>query len=133
MLWLQPVPQRRVEAAAILVAAALAYDELGFAWSSFAIFFFAPDLSILAYLLGPRAGGRAYNCAHFYGWPAALGVIGALAGAPLALQAALIWGTHVAFDRVLGWGLKTEESFCHTDMGRKTLPVSVRFLEARPG
>lgn len=129
---LQPVPQRRIEAAAILAAVALAYGELGYAWSSFAIFFFTPDLSIAAYLLGTRTGGLAYNCAHFYVWPVALGVVGVLAEAPLALEAGLIWVAHIAFDRVLGWGLKYEESFLHTDMGLKTLPISVPFLEARP-
>ncbi len=129
---LHPVSQRRIEATALLVAALLAYGQLGFAWSTFALCFFLPDLSIACYRLGPRTGGLAYNGAHFFLWPVLLGVHGVLGGSPLSQQAALVWAAHIAFDRALGWGLKYEQSFCHTDMGRKSLPIPVFFLEPRP-
>jgi len=35
---------------------------------------------------------------------------------------ALIWITHVMFDRMLGWGFKTGGSFYHTGMGDKRDP-----------
>jgi hypothetical protein len=126
---LDPVVQRRLEAAALLVAACAAHGQLGFSWGVFAACFFLPDLSILLYLAGPRAGGAAYNLAHFYLWPVALGALGVLGELAWAQQAALVWGAHIAFDRVLGWGLKTEQSFCHTDMGLRTLPFPAPFLE----
>jgi hypothetical protein len=116
----------------MLVAALAAYDQLGFSWGPFAACFFLPDLSILLYLRGPRAGGMAYNLAHFFLWPVLLGLVGVLEQAPLAQQAALIWAAHIAFDRALGWGLQHERSFCHTDMGVKSLPVPVSFLEPHP-
>ncbi len=132
MLLLDPVLQRRVEATAMLVAAIAAHGLLGFSWSTFALCFFLPDLTLLAYAAGPRVGGRAYNLAHFFGWPIAIGAFGVLAGSEGAQQAALIWGAHVAFDRALGWGLKTEQSFCHTDMGLKALPFPNRMLGPEP-
>ncbi len=128
-----PVPQRRLEALAIMLGAVLAYARLDASWALFAALFFVPDLSIAAYLAGPRVGGVAYNLAHFYGGPFLLGLVAVLGVAPQgALAVALVWTAHVAFDRVLGWGLKTGDSFVHTDMGLKVLPVSVPMLEARP-
>ncbi len=130
---LDPIAQRRLEAAALLLAAVAAYGHLGFSWGIFAACFFLPDLSILLYGVGPRVGGAAYNLAHFYLWPVLLGALAVLGGVPAAGQAALLWAAHIAFDRALGWGLKTEQSFCHTDMGLKTLPFPVRFLEPQGG
>jgi hypothetical protein len=130
---LDPVLQRRLEGTAMLAAAALAYGHLDFSWGFFAACFFLPDLSIALYLVGPRVGGATYNLAHFFVWPLAIGAFGVLDGSPLAQQVALIWAAHIAFDRALGWGLKYEESFCHTDMGLKSLPMAPRFLLPQEG
>ena len=46
----------------------------------------------------------------------------------MAEQLALIWAAHAAFDRAIGWGLKYADSFCNTDMGRKTLPIPTKIL-----
>ena len=48
-------------------------------------------------------------------------------------EVALVWAAQVAFDRAIGWGLKSEQSFCHTDMGLKSLPVRVPILEPQEG
>jgi|COG998Drversion2_1049125.scaffolds.fasta_scaffold176878_2 hypothetical protein len=127
-----PISQRRIEATAMLVAAVAAYGQLEFSWGLFAACFFLPDLSILLYLRGPRVGGTAYNLAHFLLWPVLLGLVGVFQQAPVAQQAALVWAAHIAFDRALGWGLEYEQSFCHTDMGVRTLPLPVPFLEPHP-
>jgi hypothetical protein len=125
---LDPIIQRRIEALAILAAAIFSYGALGLSWGVFAACFFLPDLSILFYLSNPRMGGAIYNLAHFFLWPVAIGVVGQLTQSPAAIQVALIWGAHIAFDRALGWGLKYEQSFCHTDMGLKSLPLAPSWL-----
>jgi len=130
---LDPVLQRRAEGAAMLAAAMVAYGQLEFSWGFFAACFFLPDLSIALYLVGPRVGGAAYNLAHFFVWPLAIGAFGVLGASPLVQQVALIWAAHIAFDRALGWGLKYEQSFCHTDMGLKSLPMAPRFLLPQEG
>ena len=129
---LDPVLQRRIEAATMLAAAIAAYGLLGFSWGVFAACFFLPDLSMLFYLSGPRLGGAAYNLAHFFLFPLLLGALGVLGDVAAAQQAALVWGAHIAFDRALGWGLKYEQSFCHTDMGLKELPFPNRILGPDP-
>lgn len=78
----------------------------------------APDLSMLGYLGGPRAGAAAYNLAHTYAAPLALAVVTAFA-LPTALGplAALVWVAHVGIDRALGYGLKGTAGFKHTHLG----------------
>ncbi len=127
-----PVLHRRLEAVAIIALAILGYGLIGGSWPLFAALFFVPDLSIAAYAAGPRIGGLTYNAAHFFGGPVIVGAWVLLGDAPpLAAPIALIWTAHIAFDRALGWGLKFEESFMHTDMGTKTLPMRVPMLEAK--
>ncbi len=129
---LDPIVQRRIEATAMLAVAVAAYGQLGFSWGVFAACFFLPDLSMFFYLAGPRVGGAVYNLAHFFLFPLVLGAIGVLGDVVAAQQAALLWGAHIAFDRALGWGLKYEQSFCHTDMGLKELAFPNRFLGPDP-
>jgi hypothetical protein len=50
-----------------------------FSWPVGALFFLAPDLAMLAYLDGPRAGAIAYNLAHTYAPALALTLAGFLA------------------------------------------------------
>jgi hypothetical protein len=129
---LDPVLQRRIEATAMLTAAVAAYGLLGFSWGVLAACFFLPDLSMVFYYVNPRVGAAVYNLAHFFLFPLIIGAAGALGDIPGAQQAALIWGAHIAFDRALGWGLKYEQSFCHTDMGLKEPPFPNRVLGPDP-
>ena len=125
---MNPITQRRLEAAAILTSCIVFYFQQGYSAAIFIACFFLPDLSILAYFKNPRVGGVVYNFAHIMLLPVALGSYALLIGSAWALQVALIWAAHVAFDRTLGWGLKYPDSFCSTDMGRKTLPVDTAIL-----
>lgn len=108
----------RLEGALVLLGALLAYAELGASWGTLACLFLAPDLAFLGYLAGPRVGAVAYNATHTY-----LGA-GLLAGAAFALTMpgllpyALIWGAHVGFDRMMGYGLKYGGAFGFTHLGR---------------
>lgn len=77
----------------------------------------APDLSMLGYLLGSRAGALTYNVAHTTVLPLALGVVGAFSGWPVVVALALIWLAHVGIDRMLGYGLKYPDRFGHTHLG----------------
>jgi hypothetical protein len=51
----------RLEGFAAFAAAVAFYAQAKFSWPAFAFFFLAPDLAMLAYLAGPRAGAIAYN------------------------------------------------------------------------
>jgi hypothetical protein len=108
----------RLEGAAVLAAAAIAYSQIGGGWGLFALLFLVPDLSMLGYLAGPRSGAAVYNFGHSYLAPGALGAAGLLAGMPMLLSIALIWVAHIGFDRALGYGLKYATAFKHTHLGR---------------
>jgi len=106
----------RLEGLAVLGVALTAYSQTGAGWRLFAILFLVPDLSVLAYLAGKRAGAIAYNTAHCYILPLAL-VGASLFGYSELEPYALIWIAPIGFDRALGFGLKYSSGFGHTHLG----------------
>lgn len=116
-------PTRALEALVRLewVGAALAglalFGWLGGSWWLFALLILAPDLSMLFYLAGPRAGATAYNAAHTLLGPLAA-LASELVGFPLGAEIALVWLAHIAADRALGYGLKRSSGFRDTHLGR---------------
>ncbi|MFK7730564.1 MAG: DUF4260 domain-containing protein [Pseudomonadales bacterium] len=123
-----PITQRRLECAVVLFASFLVYYHMGFSWGLFAVLFFIPDLSLFAYLKGPKIGGTVYNLAHCFIGPILLGFFSLYSANPLLQAISLIWLAHAAFDRAIGWGLKYPDSFCNTDMGLKTLALDNKYL-----
>jgi hypothetical protein len=108
----------RLEGAAAFATVAALYLHAGFSWPLFALLFLAPDLSMLGYLIGPRAGAAVYNVAHTTALALPLALAGFLAGEPAVLAVALIWIAHIGFDRALGYGLKYPSGFGDTHLGR---------------
>lgn len=108
----------RLEGLAAFAAALAFYAHGGFSWTVFAILFLAPDLSMVAYLVGPRAGAFGYNLMHTYSLALGLALAGFFGGAPVATALGLIWIAHIGFDRALGYGLKYGTGFGHTHLGR---------------
>ncbi|MDQ0475042.1 DUF4260 domain-containing protein [Labrys wisconsinensis] len=108
----------RLEGVAALAAAVLAYAAGGHDWTVFALLFLAPDLTMLGYVGGPGIGAALYNLGHTYVVPAGLGALGWVAGQPWLLASALVWIAHIGFDRALGYGLKYDDAFGHTHLGR---------------
>ncbi|TGQ44569.1 MULTISPECIES: DUF4260 domain-containing protein [unclassified Mesorhizobium] len=108
----------RLEWAAVAVAAVVFYAMAGVSWWLFALLILAPDLSMLAYLAGPRVGAIAYNALHMLIFPLLLMLAGSVFGDATATAVALIWIAHIAVDRALGYGLKLSSSFQDTHLGR---------------
>jgi Domain of unknown function (DUF4260) len=108
----------RLEGLAAFATAAAFYAQAGFSWPAFVLFFLAPDVAMLAYLAGPRAGAIAYNLAHTYVLAVALTLAGFFGGVPAAAAGGLIWIAHIGFDRALGYGLKYSSGFGDTHLGR---------------
>lgn len=79
----------------------------------------APDLSMLGYLAGRKAGAALYNLGHWYGLPFLCIGWGVFEYAPLVLAVGLIWTAHIGVDRVLGYGLKYADGFGVTHLGLK--------------
>jgi hypothetical protein len=78
----------------------------------------APDLAMLAYAAGPRVGAAAYDLVHTSALPLALGAVGVVVDAGVAVAVALIWVTHIGVDRAIGYGLKYPSGFKDTHLQR---------------
>lgn len=108
----------RVEGGVLLAISALFYWVNGGSWVLFALLILAPDVSMLGYLLGTKAGAATYNLFHTYALPASLAAFGVLAGSPLAVGLALVWFAHIGMDRSIGYGLKYTSGFKDTHLDR---------------
>src|ERR1044072_2650483 len=95
----------RVEGLCVLAASVACYAQYGSGWGAFALWFLAPDLSLLGYLAGARFGALAYNTAHSLAGAVACVATGLLTTSPVLLSAGLIWCAHIGFDPAPGDGL----------------------------
>jgi hypothetical protein len=111
---------QRVEGAAVFAGALALFVGLGsdLPWWAALALFFAPDLSFFAYGLGPRIGARVYNIVHVYALGVVLMALGALLTLPLLTALGTLWLAHTGFDRMFGYGLKSETGFQDTHLGR---------------
>lgn len=108
----------RLEGLAVLAISVALYAKNEHNWGFFALFFFAPDLSILGYLMGARFGAFLYNCAHSYIGPIVLFAAGLIFGYMGVIASGLIWSAHIGFDRFFAFGLKYADEFGKTHLGR---------------
>ncbi|WP_162426615.1 DUF4260 domain-containing protein [Pontibacter pudoricolor] len=107
----------KLEDLAKLVLAYAGTLYLGFEWWLFFALLLAPDLGMLGYLLGSKAGAWLYNLFHHQGIAIVVGVTGLYLGnAYLQFTGLLLFG-HSAMDRALGYGLKYNDHFKHTHLG----------------
>jgi hypothetical protein len=108
----------RLEGLALFAGMTLLYAVWGGSWWLYLILFLAPDISFIAYLSGPRFGAMIYNAMHSYLIPVPLMTLGFGLEAPLLLSIAIIWLSHIGFDRALGYGMKYSAGFGFTHLGR---------------
>jgi hypothetical protein len=109
---------QRLEGLAMLFLSTFAYWQMGGTVLLFGVLFLVPDLSMLGYTFGTRAGATAYNLFHNYAVPVALVIVGGWTNHETIMFVALIWIAHIGFDRMLGYGLKHPTSFQDTHLGR---------------
>ncbi len=105
-----------LEEVSLLAVAIAFYQQLHFSWPLFALLFFMPDIFMLGYLANPRFGAALYNFGHARFVALALlafGDFGAHAG---AVAVSLIWFSHIAFDRAVGYGFKYPTFFKDTHL-----------------
>jgi hypothetical protein len=95
----------------------LSYFQMPFHWAWYILLFFAPDIGMLGYLFGPEIGGICYNVFHHKGLFASIAAIGLFVGSPMLCVFGILFFSHAAFDRILGYGLKYLSGFKHTHLG----------------
>ena len=116
MNFMNPRLLLHLEGVTVLVLSVPFYNRTHGSWLQFALLFLVPDLSMLGYLAGVRAGAATYNAVHTYVGPLLLVAYSVGAAHHTALLLALIWIAHIAFDRMLGFGLKYPTRFKDTHL-----------------
>lgn len=123
---MEPRSFLRVEGLCVLVVALGGYFVLDGPIWLLVVLALAPDLSMMAYLVGPRIGALGYNVVHTYTLPVALGSLGLWVDIRLLLLVALIWAGHIGADRLVGYGLKFESGFEETHLSTQPVPIGPR-------
>ncbi len=92
-----------------------AESELGWWW--FIVFILLPDVSMIGYAFGNKAGALLYNIFHHKGLGILLILIGYyLSITPIYISGVIIFG-HSSLDRLFGYGLKYFTGFKFTHLG----------------
>jgi hypothetical protein len=89
-----------------------------YAWWMYALLFFLPDVSFAAYLINTKIVALFYNLFHHKGLMVGLILLGYFTQLPLLLTIGIVFFGHSCFDRGFGYGLKFDDDFKHTHLGR---------------
>ena len=108
----------KLEELSLLGLAFFLFSRLDYGWGWYALLFLTPDLSMVGYLANPRLGAWTYNLIHHKGLAVAFYVLGSLLSIPWLMFAGTLLLGHSSFDRVFGYGLKHEDAFQNTHLGR---------------
>ncbi|WCT13239.1 DUF4260 domain-containing protein [Mucilaginibacter jinjuensis] len=95
----------------------LTFHGLGISFWWWILLFFSPDISMLGYLVGSKAGGWLYNLFHHRALALTMAFTGFLTHQEIVMAAGILLFAHSSFDRMLGFGLKYPDSFNHTNLG----------------
>lgn len=107
----------QLEEFALFAFGMIFFSTLGYSWWTFWGLLLTPDIGMLGYLINSKVGAASYNLFHHRGIAVAVGLLGFAAAIPLLTLAGTILFTHVAMDRMLGYGLKYTDNFAHTHLG----------------
>src|SRR5882724_7895158 len=75
-----------------------------------AILFFSPDIGMLGYLVNTKVGAAVYNLFHHKGIAIVLAFAGYYLHNDVMTSIGILLFAHSSFDRILGYGLKYEDS-----------------------
>ena len=87
-------------------------------WWFYLLMLIGPDISMLGYLAGPRAGAFTYNIFHHKAVAIALFFLGFITQSWIWQVIGVVLFGHSALDRIFGYGLKYTSSFSDTHLGK---------------
>jgi len=107
----------KLEEAGIFLLCIFLFSTLNFAWWWFPALLLLPDIGMIGYIINPKIGAFTYNLLH-HRFVASLVAFYALTyGNEYWKLAAIILFAHISLDRILGYGLKYNDSFSNTHLG----------------
>lgn len=108
----------RIEELFMFVLGVYLFTQLNMDWWWFPALILLPDIGMLGYLVNARAGAITYNIFHHKGIAVAVYLLGIYIGSYTLQLVGVILFSHSAMDRMLGYGLKYEDSFFNTHLGK---------------
>ena len=93
------------------------FNQTGYVWWWFLVLILTPDLSMIGYVLGNKAGAFCYNLVHHRAIAIVFYIIGVYFHQNEIQLAGIILFSHSSMDRMLGYGLKYETGFRFTHLG----------------
>lgn len=94
------------------------YMHLDFPLWLFFVLLFVPDITIFGYFFNEKTGAILYNLGHSFILPLLLALWYLYFPKDYLLIISLIWIAHIFLDRLLGFGLKYQDSFNKTHIQR---------------
>ncbi len=107
----------KLEEAAMFGLSIYVLNSLHAEWWWYLILVLGPDISMLGYLAGNKAGAVCYNFFHHKGVAIAVFLSGLLLPHVLLQVIGIVLFGHSSMDRLFGYGLKTNEGFKYTHLG----------------
>jgi hypothetical protein len=94
------------------------FSRLDFAWWWFPALILLPDVGMIGYLINPKMGAWMYNLVHHKLLGILVLFLGYYADSQVVILTGVILFAHSAMDRIFGYGLKFEDSFFNTHLGK---------------
>ena len=99
----------KLEELALVLLSFYLFLALDYAWWWFPLLFFLPDISMIGFLINPKAGALTYNVIHHKALSILLYLLGSFTQLPALQLAGVIMFGHSSLDRVLGFELQQTE------------------------
>ncbi|WP_140938322.1 DUF4260 domain-containing protein [Sphingobacterium lumbrici] len=107
----------KLEEFAILLLCVFLFSKLDFGWWWFPVLLLLPDIGMVGYIINPKIGAFTYNLLHHRLVASLVAFVALTYGNGYWQLVAIILFAHISFDRILGYGLKYNDSFNRTHLG----------------
>jgi len=93
------------------------FSLLPYEWWWFLVLILTPDIGMVGYLFGNKAGAFMYNLFHHKGVAIAIYFLGVYLSSSVVQLIGIILFAHSSLDRIMGYGLKYDKGFKFTHLG----------------
>lgn len=107
----------KIEEALMFLLSYVVFTMLDYPWWLYLALILTPDIGMLGYIVNTKIGAFTYNLFHHKGVAIVVFIAGWYLGTDAMQLAGIILFGHSSMDRMLGYGLKFQDSFKNTHLG----------------
>ncbi len=108
----------KIEELTLFVLGIYFFNLLNYNWWWFLVFILVPDIGMTGYLVNTKIGAFTYNLFHHRAIAIVVYFVGIYLNNQPMQFAGIILFSHIAMDRIFGYGLKYPDSFSNTHLGK---------------